>query len=50
MSDLLYDKLFCRPMEVISAPSEVATMMTKSKTRVGEMLSVSLAWLIVAAS
>ena len=47
---MLYDKLFCRPMEVISAPSEVATMMTKSKTGVGEMLSVSLAWLIVAVS
>lgn len=48
MSDLLYDKLFCRPTEVISAPSEVEAMMTKSKTGVGEMLSVSLAWLIVA--
>ena len=50
MSDLLYDKLFCRPTAVISAPCEVAAMMTKSKTGVGEMLSVSLAWLIVAAS
>ena len=47
---MLYDKLFCRPMEVISAPSEVAAVLTKSKTGVGEMLSVSLAWLIVAAS
>ena len=47
---MLYDKLFCRPMEVISAPSVVAAVLTKSKTGVGEMLSVSLAWLIVAAS
>ena len=47
---MLYDKLFCRSTAVISAPSEVAAMMTKSKTGVGEMLSVSLAWLIVAAS
>ena len=47
---MLYDKLFCRPMEVISAPSEVATMMTPSNIGFGVMLSVSLAWLIVAAS
>ena len=47
---MLYDKLFCRPTAAISAPSEVEAMMTKSKTGVGELLSVSLAWLIVAAS